>query len=218
MNKYLVLILTVHILTSGRSVALLAARIIRVEAPAYSFLLGNLFLAWIPCICAVSAVQLHRWLLPAAVLGLLWLLFFPNALYLVTDFIHLGRVGGVSIWYDLIMFLCFALAGLLLGLNSLFLMQTVVDERAGRLAGWLFVVVTVGLAGYGIYLGRFLRWNSWDVFTNPLHLTGDMLAMLRNPFQHWESYFISAVFALIFLLAYVTIISLGSLQRMPVKQ
>jgi uncharacterized membrane protein len=151
-------------------------------------------------------------------LGLLWLLFFPNALYLVTDFIHLGRVGGVSIWYDLIMFLCFALAGLLLGLNSLFLMQTVVDERAGRLAGWLFVLVTVGLAGYGIYLGRFLRWNSWDVFTNPLHLAGDMLAMLRNPFQHWESYFISAVFALIFLLAYVTIISLGSLQRMPVKQ
>jgi uncharacterized membrane protein len=218
MKKHILLILTIHLITTALSISLLALRIVKVEAGYFFFLAWNLFLAWMPFLFASAAFALRRKLAAAAVLGLLWLLFLPNAPYLLTDLIHLRWVEGVPIWYDLSMFLSFAFSGLLLGMTSLNLMQSVVEERLGRPAGWLFVVAAMGLTGYGIYLGRFLRWNSWDVVTNPLGLAGDMLTMLRYPLEHLESYFISAVFAAIFLLAYITIFSLGSMQKAVISK
>lgn len=216
MKKHFFLILAIHIITSGLSIALLIFRIIRVDAGYFLFLLWNLFLAWIPFLFAASAFAVRRNGPASAGFGLLWLLFLPNAPYILTDLIHLKWVSGVPIWYDLSMFLSFAFTGLLLGLTSLNLMQTIVEERGGRLVGWFFVVVTMGMAGFGIYLGRFLRWNSWDVIINPLSLVEDLFLLVRHPIQNIESYFISAVFAAIFLLAYVIIFSLGSLQKAAV--
>jgi uncharacterized membrane protein len=212
MNKHFFLILVIHLITSALSVSLLALRMVKVDAGYFFFLVWNLFLAWLPFLFATAAFAARRRVAATAVFGLLWLLFLPNAPYLLTDLIHLRWVEGAPIWYDLMMFLCFAFSGLMLGLTSLNLIQTVVEERGGRLVGWLFVVATMGLSGYGIYLGRFLRWNSWDVLTNPLGLAGDILTMLRYPVQHLESYFISATFAAIFLLAYIIVMSLGSMQ------
>jgi uncharacterized membrane protein len=72
------------------------------------------------------------------------------------------------------------------------------------------------LCGYGIYLGRFLRWNSWDILTNPFGLLGDMLTMLRYPFSHLEGYAVSIAFAIIFLTGYITVTTLGSMQKTAV--
>jgi uncharacterized membrane protein len=213
MKKPFLLILTIHILTSALAVSLLAFRIVKVETGLFLFLVWNLFLAWLPFLFATAAFTFRRKPLPTFLWGLLWLLFLPNAPYLLTDLVHLRWVEGAPIWYDLIMFLAFAFAGLLLGLTSLNLMQTLVEERANRLISWLFVIAAMALSGYGIYLGRFLRWNSWDLFTNPMDLARDMLAMMRYPLQYGDGYFVSAVFAALFLLAYVTIFSLGSLQK-----
>ncbi|MFZ0547539.1 MAG: DUF1361 domain-containing protein [Candidatus Promineifilaceae bacterium] len=213
MKKQFLLILTIHVITSGLSIALLALRIIRVEAGYFLFLAWNLFLAWMPFLFATAAYAVRRNGRAALGFGLLWLLFLPNAPYILTDLIHLRWVEGAPIWYDLSMFLCFSLAGLLLGLTSLNLMQTLVMERFGRFVSWLFVIVSMSLAGYGVYIGRFLRWNSWDIITSPFGLAGDILSMLRHPIQHIDGYFTSAVFAAIFLLGYITIISIGSMQK-----
>lgn len=216
MKKHFLFILTIHIITSTLSVSLLAVRIIEAERAVFLFLAWNLFLAWMPFLFATAAFTVRRNGLAAAGFGLIWLLFLPNAPYIITDLIHLRWVEGAPIWYDLSLFLSFSLAGLLLGLTSLNMMQTLVMERFGRLPSWLFVAVTMGLAGYGVYLGRFLRWNSWDVITNPFGLAGDILTMLRYPLHHIESYFISAVFAAIFLLGYIVVMSLGSMQTVMV--
>ncbi len=218
MKKPFLLILTIHLIASALSFTLVTFRIAHVGRPHFAFLLWNLFLAWLPFLFATAAFMLRRRLLPTAVLSALWLLFLPNAPYLITDLIHLQFSSSVPIWYDMIMLLTFSLTGLLLGLTSLNLMHTIVEERFGRFVGWFVVVSTMGLTGYGIYLGRFLRWNSWDVLTNPLSLANDMLTMLRHPIAHIESYVISLAFTFIFLLAYVTIISLGYLQKAAVRK
>lgn len=217
MKKHFFLLLTIHILTSALSISLLAFRIVKVEAVFFYFLVWNLFLAWLPFLFATAAFTLRRNAILTAVFGALWLLFLPNAPYLLTDLVHLRYVEGAPIYYDLVMFLTFAFSGLLLGLTSLNLMQTLVQERTNRLISWLFVVAAIGLTGYGIYLGRFLRWNSWDLFTNPLDLAQAMLAPFHQPAAHLQGYLISATFAALFLLAYVTVFSLGSLQKSAVN-
>lgn len=213
MRKQLFILLTIHILTSLLSVSMLAFRIAKVDAAYFLFLVWNLFLAWLPFGFATTAVILRRLPLFPIAFGALWLLFLPNAPYIITDLIHLRWVDGVPLWYDLTMFLSFATTGLLLGFTSLNLMHNLVEERFGRIVGWAFVGVTMGLCGYGIYLGRFLRWNSWDIVTNPFGLLGDMFIMLRYPRAHIESYAITAVFAIIFLTAYITITTIGSMQK-----
>jgi uncharacterized membrane protein len=102
-----------------------------------------------------------------------WLLFFPNAPYIFTDLTHLKLVARAGWWTDLIVILFFAVIGLVLAFVSLHQMQNVVAQRHGRLAGWAFVLAVALLSGFGVYLGRFERWNSWDVVTNPVGLLAD---------------------------------------------
>ncbi len=97
--------------------------------------------------------------------AIVWLLFFPNAPYLVTDFVHLGQFhDNVPGWYDVMLIAWYAWTGLMLGVVSLRLMQEIVTRAAGSTAGWVLVAVVTALGSIGTYLGRFLRWNSWNVF------------------------------------------------------
>src|SRR5206468_5852525 len=93
-----------------------------------------------------------------------WLLFFPNAPYIFTDVIHLSR-AHTHFWPDLILILINALTGMVLGFLSLFLMQSSVRRLAGEWMSWLFIAAVAMLSGFGIYIGRFMRLNSWDVVT-----------------------------------------------------
>ena len=104
------------------------------------------------------------------VLGLAWLLFFPNAPYIFTDVVHVTMGWRQSFWSELMLILLCAMTGFLAGFLSLQVMHGLATRLWGRAAGWLFVVVASGLAGFGVYLGRFARLNSWDVLTNPLRL------------------------------------------------
>ena len=142
----------------------------RVGEPAFVFLTWNLFLAWIPFVLSLCVAAVHGRGGPRPllwVLGAGWLLFLPNAPYILTDFIHLGRVGGAPLWFDAALIGAFAAAGLALGLASLLVVHHVVEARAGRVVGWAVAVGSLVLSTIGIYLGRFPRFNSWDVVTNP---------------------------------------------------
>jgi uncharacterized membrane protein len=157
--------------------AMVGVRVVYSGSPHYGALIWNLFLAWIPFVLALVVYDgfrrgASRTLLLAG--GALWLLFFPNAPYLLTDFIHLGE-GPAPLWYDALMLSAFAWTGLLLGFASLALVQAIVRRRFGPRAGWLSVLAALGLAGVGVYLGRFVRFNSWDALLHPIRVV-DVLA------------------------------------------
>lgn len=137
----------------------------------YVNLVWNLFLAWLPYLFSLWAIALERrragwwWLVwfPAA----LWLAFFPNAPYLLTDFFHLNQRPGIPLWYDIGLIAAFAWSGFFLALVSLRMMHLLAERYVGVVLGWLFALIALGLAGLGLCLGRFSRWNSWDLLTSP---------------------------------------------------
>ena len=184
------------------SLALIAVRLIYSEQILYFFLLWNLFLAWLPVVFAWLAVRLHKRALSALAAAFMWLLFFPNAPYLVTDLIHLQAFPPVPLWYDLILLLDFAVLGMFLGIVSLRMMHSLIDAYLGLFAGWLFVLAALGAGGLGVFIGRFLRWNSWDLFTRPLALLYDVLANLTET----RTLVISGLLALLLFFTYLIFI------------
>jgi uncharacterized membrane protein len=154
--------------------------------PYYRFLVWNLFLAWVPFVFALAAYALAlRRSGPAVVLlGILWLLFFPNAPYILTDFIHLSESPSAPLWYDALMLASFAWTALLLGFASLYLMQAIWRRAAGPAVAWVGVVAALALASFGLYLGRFLGFNSWDALVRPRLILEVIRDDLENPVEH----------------------------------
>ncbi len=182
----------------------LGVRISLTGHPYYVFLVWNLFLAAIPLGLSLGLQRAAR---PGRVIPLLavWLLFFPNAPYVLTDLIHLTPQGHPKVpqWLDLVMLLSFGLVSLWLGFQSLRIVQHWVEERSSRRVGWGVIAGVLGLSGFGVYLGRFLRWNSWDVVHQPHLLLGDILARVTNPVQHFQTWSFTAGFGILLMLAYL---------------
>jgi uncharacterized membrane protein len=172
-----VLVLGTLALSTVFCLALLAVRPRIAGSFDHLYLVWNLFLAWIPFALALVIAERGRHgragLGQVALVGA-WLVFLPNAPYIVTDLIHLPTSGGDPVWFDAVIYIAFAWTGLLLGLISLLLVHRTVRRALGALWGWALVAGAVALCGVGIYLGRFLRWNSWDVLTNPGGLVSDL--------------------------------------------
>jgi uncharacterized membrane protein len=194
-------------------VALVVVRSVHTGDPHLRGLIWNLFLAWIPF--ALAVVVYDRWRrgggrLTILMLGSLWLLFFPNAPYIATDFVHLERGSAAPFWYDAVTISAFAWVGVLLGFASLFLMQTVVRQWRGALAGWVFAVVAIGLGSLGIYLGRFLRLNSWDALEHPSVIPKILHAVARDPFAYQEAIAVTLLFTFALTLAYFLLYSFAA--------
>ena len=160
--------------------AMVGARVLYTGSEHYGALVWNLFLAWIPLVIALVVYDGYRRGTAAAPLlagAGLWLIFFPNAPYIVTDLKHLRTWAGAPVWYDAVLACAAAWTGLALGFVSLYLMQAVARRLVGTVNAWLFVVAVLALSSFGIYLGRFERWNSWDVVTRPHVLLGDLSSL-----------------------------------------
>ena len=198
--------------SSAMSVALLAFRIYYSETITFYFLVWNLFLAWIPLLFALAMRQTgqrarHSHML-MVVLFFGWLTFFPNAPYIVTDFLHLSPRASAPLWYDLMVIFSFAWNGLILGFTSLWMVQQQVQRSYGTVAGWLLAVGVLALSGFGIYLGRFLRWNSWDLIASPHALGADILERFLNPLAHPQTLAVTVLYSGFLLVAYVTVVLL----------
>jgi uncharacterized membrane protein len=168
----------------------------------FVFLVWNLFLAAIPLGFAVLLSKVERWRLAAPLISG-WLLFFPNAPYVLTDLLHLRPRSGIPVWYDLLMLLSFALVSLWLGFQSLQLVQVWIARKSSALMAWSFVAVSLFLSGFGIYLGRFLRWNSWDIVSNPVSLMGDIWERFADPLAHGQTWGVTLGFGGLLLVAYL---------------
>jgi uncharacterized membrane protein len=174
------------LLASSLCVATVEYRGHHTGSDSYRFLVWNLFLAWVPFLFALGAYLLARKQSGPGVivLGLLWLLFFPNAPYMLTDFIHLDDSPAAPLWYDALMLASFAWTALVLGFASLYLMQMIWQRAAGPAVAWLGVLAALALASFGVYLGRFLGFNSWDALTRPRRVLEVIRTDLENPLQH----------------------------------
>jgi len=169
------------VLASGLCGAMLLARAVETGSSSYRFLVWNLVLAWVPFVLALTLYDGQRrgsargWQL---LLAGGWLLFLPNAPYIVTDFLHVGVIGGAPIWFDASLVAAFAATGVMLGLASLLLVQALVARAWGAVWSWIMLVPVLGLCSLGIALGRVARFNSWDAVAQPgaiLRVLGDKL-------------------------------------------
>lgn len=185
------------------SIALTIVRGYFTDRPAFLFLWWNLFLAFIPWAIAtfirVQKVR-NRWALVA--LLLCWIAFFPNAPYILTDFIHLGRFGDAPLWYDLIVILSFAFAGMLYGFVSLQFLEMRFFRNLSATRRAVASIGLVYLSCFGIYLGRFLRWNSWDLLQNLGPILSDILDRITDPLAYRETWGFTILFGTFLNLAY----------------
>lgn len=191
------------ILAAGWCVLLLIGRIALTRDFQYTFLVWNLFLAAVPLLWSALLTKEQRiwkfWGFAA-----LWLLFFPNAPYVLTDLVHLHKKARpeVPVWYDIGLLVNFGVVSLLFGIFSMRQVHKALEKKVPiRLAAAIISACAL-LAGFGVYLGRFLRWNSWDIVTRPLTLLGDVADRFLNPFDHPQTWTFTAVFGGTLMLLY----------------
>lgn len=183
---------SVLFLACAASFSLLSARMFFTGTDGYFFLSWNLVLAAVPYGLALFWDRVsHRESASAwkeSGIFLLWLFFFPNAPYIVTDFIHVpwAYPNSSRFAFDFLLVASFAVSGMLFGLGSLFHVHAALRDRIGRTFAGIVVAFSISLAGIGMYLGRFLRWNSWDVLLNPLRVLRDAALRYGDPawFEH----------------------------------
>lgn len=215
-HRYKIAIVALLVFASLLSVGLYFARASYSGSRQYFGLVWNLMLAWIPFGLAILsyALAFNRRTLVLLVPGfaLLWLLFFPNAPYILTDFQHLGDYShGVPVWFDVILLLWFSWTGMLLAVVSLNLMQEIVRIEFGRAASWLLVASAASLSAIGLYIGRFIRLNSWDVFQAPEATAANLLDWLTNPGLRSLGFIL--LYTAFFLFVYVTVHAFAAMLR-----
>ncbi len=183
----------------------------------YSNLVWNLLLAWIPYLFAVLAAALYHlfprqwWLL--IIPGGVWLVFFPNAPYIVTDFFHLVDRPYIPLWYDILLLTTFSWTGVFLAIASLRTMQSLVRIHIGAIISWFFVAIALSLSGLGIYLGRFGRWNSWDLLTHPKSILKDIAMQVIDPFANLGFFGFTILFSFFLLICYLMFTSIRPLEE-----
>lgn len=192
---------------------LIAVRASQVDYVQYHFLLWNLFLAWLPLLVSMFAIAVARQgkrvdkTIILIISGIAWLLLYPNAPYLTTDFIHLifnSEYGHshhrLLVWYDLVLFFLFSWCGLLLGFLSMRHFHSIVIHYFNMWAGWAFVLIVSFLGGFGVYLGRVVRLNSWDVVFSPFRLIEGVIEGINK-----SAAIFSFLFGILILIVYFSL-------------
>ena len=175
-------------------------RFVYTDTKTFLFLNWNLFLAIIPWILSTLLIVMlklsrSKWSL-FGVLGI-WLLFFPNAPYILTDLFHLRLQTAMPVWFDMTLILSFAWTGLLFGFLSLWDMEQLLSRSIKKKYVTILSVILLFIGSFGIYIGRYLRWNSWDIITKPFGLMYDIGDRIINPLSHprtWGMTIIMGVF------------------------
>jgi uncharacterized membrane protein len=206
-NRLYILIL--FFLTTALCVTLVALRVHYTSRVTFMFLIWNIFLALIPYGISTLLILYHekirnRFMLIIPFMA--WLCFFPNAPYILTDLFHLRQRTGVPYWYDLALILFFAWNGLMLGYASLMDMQVVFTRHFNKWIGWMIAIGSLVLGSFGIYLGRYLRWNSWDVISSPTHLLKDISERVLDPSAHPQTYGVTIIFSAFLVFGYLLIV------------
>jgi len=215
-NRYSIAVFVLLNVACAICIMLVAARVAYSDTGRHTGLIWNLFLAWIPFMLAyfAHAVSWRRatLYLIIPVIAFLWLIFFPNAPYMLTDLQDLTRrATGAPLWYDVIIVVWCSWTGMLLGVISLYLMQDIIVRTFGRATGWIFVFVISGLSSFGIYIGRFVRLNSWDILQNPAETAQEILGLVVDPSRRLAAF--TVLYTIFFLFVFLLLYSFSHMLR-----
>lgn len=196
------------VISSFFSCLLLLIRITVTGSFAFIFLVWNLFLAFIPYWITAwaiknAAINKNKFKLTAMIA--VWLLFVPNSFYIVTDLFHLYNRDTAPKWFDILMVFSFAWNGILFGIISIRRVEIIFLWKRKRSFSLLLVFVVMWLGSFGVYIGRVLRFNSWDVITNPFSLLSDILNMIVHPFANFYSWGMTFCYSVFMTLLYYSI-------------
>jgi uncharacterized membrane protein len=189
------------------SCLLVVARIWHTGRLTFIFMTWNLFLAYVPYWISsqLTRMDTRRYALMRVAGLVVWLLFIPNSFYILTDLYHLAdghRNARVPEWFDLSLILSFAWNGLLLGVKSTCQIEMLLAPDASFAGRWILLYPIMFLNALGVYIGRDLRYNSWDILTNPVDLLGDIAKLLVHPMRFQYAWGMIFCFSVLLTLMY----------------
>lgn len=191
------------------SIVLFTVRAISFNSTKLWFLNWNLFLAWLPIFFGyylqlqLQKKKLKLW--PIIFFSILWLAFLPNSFYLITDFIHLQTSTKASLLIDAVMLFSYSITGLALGYSSVYTVHNVLKKYIPKPGPDGIIAVVFLLNSFAIYLGRYLRWNSWDIIINPAGLLFDVSDRIINPTLYEQTFTTTALFFFYISVTYIVI-------------
>lgn len=197
------------VVSNGVSVLLFLLRSVESQTDRYWFLLWNLFLAWLPLLFGGLLVWILRrksWFAwQSIVLSLLWLAFLPNSFYLISDLLHIHETGEVSILYDIVMFSSLIFNACVAGFVSVYIVHRELLRRIPLRKAHAVILGVLLLCSFAIYLGRSLRWNSWDALMSPAGILFDVSDRIMNPGLHPQAFVTTATFFLLLSSIYLVL-------------
>ena len=194
------------ILMTAFCIALFAVRYYISDTKVYLFLNWNLFLAFIPLLITTSIIKFNIKSKRSLIFAItIWILFFPNSPYILTDLFHLKSRISIPVWYDLIVILAYAWTGLIFGFVSLLQLEKLLSNYFNEKFINLLVIIFFFISGFGVYLGRFLRWNSWDIFTNPFGLFQDIAHRFIYPLENTKTWGVTLLMGILLNFMYFSI-------------
>ncbi|MDR3026590.1 DUF1361 domain-containing protein [Chryseobacterium sp.] len=175
------------------------------DTKVFLFLNWNLFLAWIPLLLSSFILAFNiKSKISLIFIIIVWILFFPNSPYILTDLFHLRARNSVPIWYDLIVILSYAWTGLICGFISLNDIEKSLSEYGKRNSINVIIIFFLFMSSFGVYLGRFLRWNSWDVLNNPFGLFSDIVVRFIYPLEYTKTWGVTLLMGIMLNFMYFT--------------
>jgi uncharacterized membrane protein len=187
------------------NMSLLFVRFYHTNELAYGFYPWNTFLAVLPLLFSRSLVRVRKFNIAAVILLVFWLTFFPNAPYLITDLFHFCEDPAVPFWYDLLIVFSAAWNGLLSGILSLMQVERFLMHHMALKWAKLTVAICFFLCSYGIYLGRYLRFNTWDIVVSPGKIIAACTDHVFHPQTNLMVWAFTALFGVMFGITYLTL-------------
>ena len=202
------------LLSAGFTVSLILVRVFYSDSITYCFLIWNIFLGAIPLFISSrlnNAIKKDlQWILLTA-----WLIFFPNALYIITDLIHLKERYPVPIWFDIILISSAVFNGLFFAYISLCQIELFLRSKFDNKKTGLILFLFLFLGSFGVYIGRFLRWHSWDIVVNPSGLAFEVIQHIINPLRHPRTWSMTITLTFFFSIFYLIIKKIPGLINKP---
>ncbi len=190
------------------SCLLLVVRMGVTQSIEYIFLPWNLFLAFVPYWITwwmMRNVAIIENKLKLVIALAAWLLFIPNSFYIITDLFHLVHVHSAPRWFDLLLIFSFAWNGIICGIISIRRVELITAMVRGKGFSVVLIFSVMWLNAFGIYIGRFLRYNSWDIISDPFSLAADIISMVFHPFENGYAWGMTLCYAVFITFLYFTI-------------
>ncbi len=183
----------------------------------YIFLIWNLVLAAVPALLAwwlAERLKTQGWLAwPQLLITLVIIAFLPNTFYLITDFVHLRQTSEASLYFDVILLSSFVINGIILGFLTVYMLHRQLLKRFTEKNAMLSVMFILFLASFATYLGRFTRFNTWDILLRPAGLLFDVSDRFINPSQHTDTYIATITLFAVLSTAYLVFYTATKLIR-----